>query len=82
MVEKPSDIEPKPSPWTPEMVREILFGITDLADRFLTLEEGRLKHKIQKSEAEAKAGWKVLGEPDFFCLSSEQANSETNLKSA
>ncbi len=61
MAEKPLDKEPKPSPWTPEMVREILSGITDLADRFLTLEEGRLKHKIQKSETEAKAGWSVLG---------------------
>lgn len=60
MAEKPLDKEPKPSPWTPEMVEKILDGVADLADRFLTLEEGRLKHKVQKSESEAKAAWKVL----------------------
>lgn len=52
--------EKPPSPWTPEMVKTILDGITPLGNRFIDLKEKEFAHKVEMEKAVSKASWWVL----------------------
>lgn len=60
----PQSAEPPPFEWTPEMVREVVLGITavikEYGDRYISLAEKKLDHEIRMTTASAKADWWVL----------------------
>ena len=57
---KPPEKPDKPSPWTPEMVKTILDGVTPLADRFINLKEKEFDHNVKMEKATSKAAWWIL----------------------
>src|SRR5438876_7622619 len=56
--------QPPPFEWTPEMVHEVVAGITavikEYGDRYIGLTEKKFDHEIRMSTAGAKADWWVL----------------------
>ncbi len=49
-----------PSPWTPEMVKTILEGITPLGNRFIDLKEKEFANKVEMEKAVSRSSWWVL----------------------
>jgi hypothetical protein len=62
--EPPKGPAPPPFEWTPEMVHEVVAGITavikEYGDRYLGLTEKKFDHEIRMATAGAKADWWVL----------------------
>ncbi len=50
----------QPNPWTPEMVKTILDGVTPLVDRYIALKEKEFAFEVNLERATSKASWWVL----------------------